>query len=268
MSVTKRHWQFSTESIAFRSFHLVFLLAVFLFSSCTASYDRADATDIPYTRVLFMGNSYIYSNKLPNTFAELAKAGNHTVEVEMSAQAGWTLTHHVQSADTLEMLNSTKWDYVVLQEQSQIPAIPDDRTSRMYPAARILVQEIENAGATPLFFLTWGHRRGLRRDGMPNYESMQAELNNGYYGIAEELNAPVAPVGIAWQKTVQEHPELTLWQDDGSHPSAEGTYLAACVFYAVIFNESPVGLTYPEGLSRDTAEILQTIAAQTVLDNP
>ena len=56
-----------------------------------------------------------------------------------------------------------------------------------------------------------------------------------------------------------------LWQDDGSHPTVAGTYLAACVFYASIFHESPVGLAYDAGLAKELAASLQQGAADTVL---
>ena len=61
--------------------------------------------------------------------------------------------------------------------------------------------------------------------------------------------------------------QLDLWQADGSHPTEQGTYLAACVFYAVIFRQSPKGLTYQAGLTKETATFLQQIAGTTVLDN-
>jgi hypothetical protein len=61
---------------------------------------------------------------------------------------------------------------------------------------------------------------------------------------------------------------LDLWQDDGGHPTEQGTYLAACVFYAVIFHQSPEGLTYLAHLPKEIAQFLQQIAANTVLNNP
>jgi hypothetical protein len=246
---------------------LIFLILILVLSNCTTAYN-CDAQDTSCTRVLFIGNSYTFVNDLPNTFAKLAKAGKHKVEVGMSAQGGLTLADHVKSTDTLNALNSQKWTYVVLQEQSQIPSVQQSRTYTMYPAARTLVKQIRDLGATPLFFLTWAHRDGWSKYGMRDYESMQYQINNGYYGIAQELNVPVAAVGSAWLAAVRAHPELTLWQDDGSHPSEEGTYLAACVFYAVIFKESPVGLTYRANLSKDIATTLQTIASKTVLNIP
>lgn len=77
---------------------------------------------------------------------------------------------------------------------------------------------------------------------------------------------PIAPVGPAWSTTVKTHPELSLWQEDGSHPTERGTYLAACVFYAVVFHESPDGLTYRANLSEENAKTIQTIASTIVLN--
>lgn len=101
-------------------------------------------------RILFIGNSYTYANDLPDMFVQLARAGRHRVETGVAAQAGWTLSAHAGSAETLNRLKSSKWDIVVLQEQSQVPAFERARTETMYPAGRLLVRQIEEGGATPL----------------------------------------------------------------------------------------------------------------------
>jgi hypothetical protein len=94
---------------------------------------------------------------------------------------------------------------------------------------------------------------------------MQAAIDEGYLGIASELSVPIAPVGDAWQAAVSGRLNLGLWQQDGVHPTTAGTYLAACVFYAAIFRQSPVGLSYHDGLSDADAAALQQIAAHTAL---
>ena len=48
----------------------------------------------------------------------------------------------------------------------------------------------------------------------------------------------------------------------------EGTYLAACVFYAAIFRQSPAGLHYDAGVPKGEAASLQAVAASVVLGNP
>lgn len=216
-------------------------------------------------RILFIGNSYTYVNDLPNLFSDLAWSGGHVVLADSAVQGGWRLLDHDNSSATIAKLQTGKWDEVVLQEQSQIPADRTNREAEMYPAARDLAAKIQAIGAVPLFYVTWGHQQGWPEDGLYNYTSMQNQLLIGYQNIADELDAPMAPVGPAWEKALERDPSLQLWQSDGSHPSLAGSYLAACVFYAVIFRQSPEGLAFPAGLDAATAAELQKAAADTVL---
>jgi hypothetical protein len=241
---------------------LLTVCLMLLSSSCSQR-----CSDDSCLRVLFVGNSYTFVNDLPAVLTALARSGDHQIETGMLAEGGWTLANHADSADTSAKITSEKWDFVVLQEQSQWPAMQQARTSQMYPAARTLVTQVENSGADPIFFVTWAHRDGWPENGMQTYEDMQLQINRGYFDIANELGARMAPVGFAWAKTVKEHPEISLWQADGSHPSIQGTYLAACVFYAALFKESPEGLSEHAHLSADEAKILQEIAADVVLNN-
>lgn len=183
----------------------------------------------------------------------------------MVAEGGWRLMDHAAARRTEDALLEMKWDYVVLQEQSQIPSVEQLRMELMYPAARTLARRIREEGAEPVLFMTWGHRDGWPERGLKDYASMQAEIRRGYRSIASELEAPVAAVGEAWAAVREQHPTINLWEPDGSHPSPAGTYLAACAFYATLFGESPEGLTYRAGLSRDVAHTLQMIAAEVVL---
>lgn len=97
---------------------------------------------------------------------------------------------------------------------------------------------------------------------------MQDAIEAGYLEVASEIGVAVAPVGVAWQRALEQHPELALWQRDGSHPSPEGTYLAACAFYATLLGASPEGASYLAGLPEETARFLQAVAAETVLGEP
>lgn len=246
--------------------------AIALFGFGLASYFDTNCTDISgkdiCRHILFIGNSYTYVNDLPGMFARLSRSGGHPVQVDMSAQGGWTLSDHLKSAASLEKIRSRRWDFVVLQEQSQIPASPGARASTMYPAARALLGEITAGNSKPVLYLTWAHKNGWPENNLPGFNTMQEQITNGYLELAGGQGIPVAPVGVAWSEAVRRYPDLALWQDDGSHPTEAGTYLAACVFYAVLFGESPAGLPYHAGLAADTALRLQTVAGETVLNNP
>jgi hypothetical protein len=222
----------------------------------------------PCTRVLFVGNSYTTVNDLPVMFAKLSRSGGHRVETGIAAVDGWSLADHAGSSATARALTLARWNTVVLQEQSQIPSVSRLRQDQMYPAARKLIAMVRTAGAEPLLFLTWARRDGWRENGLVDYTSMQSAIDDGYLGLAAEQLAGVAPVGYAWQTLLAQEATPGLWQSDGSHPTAKGTYLAACVFYAAIFHQSPQGLTYHGGLNGDEASRLQQIAATTVLSDP
>ncbi len=212
-------------------------------------------------RVLFIGNSFTQLNDLPQLTARLAASARppRTLETEFVGEGGATLKRHWETGRALEAIRRGKWDYVILQEQSSLgidafPRIYDPKIFHDY--ARLFDAEIKKAGARTVFFLTWG-----RQDSPQS----QALLTHAYASIAAELKALVAPVGIAWQNALKENPKLVLHWMDGSHPNAAGTYLAACVFYAVLFSSSPEGLSR-SNLSEEDAAFLQRIAWQTAKD--
>src|SRR4051812_21740267 len=77
--------------------------------------------------VLFIGNSYTYVNNMPGIVADIASSMGDTLIWEMEAQGGFTLgAHFVSPMSTAKAkIAAGGWDYVVLQEQSQVPALPD-----------------------------------------------------------------------------------------------------------------------------------------------
>jgi hypothetical protein len=218
--------------------------------------------------ILFVGNSYIYVNDLPAVFAKLAASGKHEVNAATAAEAGFTLSKHLSSGRAAGIIEGQKWDYIILQEQSVVPAIQDSRLNEMYPAVRAFTDKIRAMNGVPVLFMTWGRRDGMTGIGSGDYKSMQNQLRDGYMGIAGELGIAVAPVGMAWENLLDKDNSIRLWQEDGSHPTNEGTYLAACTFYAALFRQSPEGLAFHAGISEETAKLIQITAGETVLRDP
>ena len=217
------------------------------------------------TRVLFIGNSYTSVNDLPATFTAIAAVKRRAVYTEMIALGGMRLADHAASPQVLEKIRSGHWNYVVLQEQSQIPSVEQARQEQMFPAARALVTDIRRSGARPVFYATWGHKDGWRDGGLADYAAMQAQVTQAYRTIGEELHAIIAPVGDAWALVVTEQPDIPLWQSDGSHPTVQGTFLAANVLVAAIFHDVPQGLGTRGRIPEGQVNALQTAAARAVL---
>ncbi|MEJ5311550.1 MAG: SGNH/GDSL hydrolase family protein [Anaerolineae bacterium] len=195
-------------------------------------------------RILFIGNSYTYCNELPTMLAQLAAAGGKDVEVHQVTTGGVTLEWHVQNEATLAALTEP-WDIVVLQEHSIRP-IQD--TPKMAMAAAALQAIIASTGAQTVLFMTWARQ---------HFPEMQAGLARVYNAVAQDIGARVAPVGLAWEAALAADPSLALYTEDKSHPTPLGSYLAACVFYATFFGESPVGL--PAKLMTAGGEVLVAI---------
>jgi hypothetical protein len=212
------------------------------------------------TRVLFIGNSYTSVNDLPGTFARLAASGGHHVETAMIAPGGAFLSDELANPDVGAAIAATRWTAVVLQEQSERPANPSEVASAFVPAVSELATMAVRDGARPLLLETWAHRDGWSDLGL-DYTAMQAAIDQAYAKASRQTGSAVIPVGEAWQRALAAGLPTPLWQADGSHPSAAGTYLAACMAYETVFGQSPVGLGDHEGLPDDVAGQLQRIAS-------
>jgi hypothetical protein len=214
-------------------------------------------------RVLFVGNSFTYENDLPELVHRLAPGSSPIYSVSYTA-GGWTLQKFAHDRGLERVLREAHWDVVVLQEQSEIPSFaPRDRAREFDPYVRELTREIRAAGAQPLLFMTWGYRHGDKLN-IPDdtFAGMQTRLEQGYVDAAREVHAAVAPVGLAWSEAISERPGLDLWANDDRHPNRAGSYLAACVFYALLEQRSPVGNVFTDGLGAASARYLQSVAWQ------
>src|SRR5262249_61947048 len=79
--------------------------------------------------------------------------------------------------------------------------------------------------------------------------------------LGGERGAAAAPAGRAWRRFLREPRPLALHARAQSPPPPAGSYLAACVFFAVLFGESPVGIAREvPGLSGEDLALLQQAA--------
>jgi hypothetical protein len=222
--------------------------------------------------VLFIGNSLTSVNDLPKTVADIAKSLGDTVNYDAYDPGSYTFKQDTTDQTALGKIRSQSWNFVVLQEQSEMPALQDLRVdNEVLPYALDLNTDIHNANpaAKTVFYETWGYQNGDSQycrstPTLCNYAVMQDQLIKSYSMLVQKTGGLLAPVGQAWQKVRQAHPEINLYADD-RHPTPAGTYLAACVFYITLFNKPVIGAS-PLTLDKSQAKILQQIAGQTVLE--
>ena len=135
--------------------------------------------------------------------------------------------------------------------------------------AKIWIGEIRDENRQVVLFYPWFSE--------VDDEATIARLDAFVLEAAWSENLILVPVGPAWQSVKTVHPEIKLYADDGIHPSPEGVYLSACVFYSTITGLSPegnpvrtsIGYDKPEKivtLDSGIAAILQESAWETIQD--
>ena len=210
----------------------------------------------PPIRVLFIGNSFTQRNDLLALIEHMAASVPEpkVIETKRIVANGASLRQHWNKGEALAAIQEGQWDYVVLQEQSTLPI---KNAQRFHENVRLFDEEIKKSGAKTALYLTWARK---------NVPETQDALDGATRAIGEETGALVVPVGLAWRATLAKEATIELYDKDGSHPSEAGSYLAACVFIAVLLGQSPVGLAIPDSirLADKSARLLQEVAWQTV----
>jgi hypothetical protein len=246
-------------------------------------------------RIFFFGNSYTYFHGGMELMVKalLEEALNITVDAQRSTPNAAKLPRHLADLDgtngdtaarqALITGNITSWDLVVLQDQSGVPAYTYSALWWDSLEAGVELNKlIEPTGAVTMFLLTWGRQKGVGPDDFfSDYAKMQQYLNFGYRQYQQAANNPrsfVAPAGLAFQLiyddtisaggTEASSPFSDLYSGDGSHPSVQGSYLAACAIYAAYTGLSVAELEWaPEGIGAERRDYLQSKADEAVFDD-
>ncbi len=202
-------------------------------------------------RVLFIGNSYTFYNGMPALVEAMGQSAQspRRLQVKAVTQGGATLEKMWEMRATRYAVSDSTWDVVVLQEQSTRPIHAPDR---MHQAVAEIDAAVRKTGARTMLYMTWS-RRG--------FAESQTAISEAYRTTAQTLSVDVAPVGLAWHKALAQDPALALYAPDGSHPSAAGSYLAACVLYlALLHQATSCPVMEVKGAAPETLERLRSAA--------
>ncbi len=205
------------------------------------------------THALFIGNSFTARNNLPGLLAQLVHAGGKGELVcELISTGGASLRTHLNKGEAHQHLQASRWDYVVLQEQSTLPIKNPKRTGENI---REFDATIKAAQAQTVLYMTWARQ---------NAPETQAALSETYAEVGREIGATVVPAGLAWQHCLAAHPAIVLHDKDQSHPNLAGSYLAACSFYLTLFSGRSKSIPNIDiDLDAETVNVLHEAALST-----
>lgn len=226
-------------------------------------------------KVFFIGNSYTDTHNIPQLVESIAKAAGDQLSYTSHAPGGATLQQHNNNQIVNNTIAQGNWDYVVLQEQSQLPAFPEpDVINQVYPYAAALSKKIKQANPCTqvTFYMTWGRKNGDQANcafwkPMCTYIGMDDLLQQRYMTMATTNKGIVAPVAAVWRYLITNHPEIELYSADESHPSVEGAMAAAYTFYAIFFEKAPTNSTFANNLPAATINTIKNAVDKIVFNN-
>ena len=222
-------------------------------------------------RVLFVGNSLTYYNDMPQLFAGIANDKGYRVEVDSYTVGGTGLAEMLASGEVLRLIESDRWDKLVLQPgtgESSGGSIHTDSSAwvvrrlvdalhAVNPYAKVCLYEISN-GVTP-------------GDGSGDYDYYlytQQRILDTVTKIARLAEIPLAPAGECFREHYATRHDLMLHSVfNDIHPNLAGSYLVACAIFETLYEVPVVPCGYYGNLDQEQAEYLQQIADTVVLPN-
>ena len=235
--------------------------------NCAVPLDNTeDSKDLA---ILFIGTSHTYYNNMPDIIKKIGKSIGDSVHIKMSAPGGYDFERHVTLQTTLDALDSSDWDYIILQESGWRTALPQDRlNTQVFPFAKELKKIISEKQplAKLILYMTNGYTKGVGSfntswcEDEPlvcSYDGMQNRIRDTYVTLSKTMNAEIAPAGMVWKSLIEKKSNIPLFDPDGIHPSLNGSYVHALTIYSLVRRKELKNIFVPTGISNDDAILIQ-----------
>ena len=194
-------------------------------------------------KILFIGNSYTFYNDLPKLFQSLATENGRSVECREVLCGGRHLYDYLDRPDEYKdkldsILEAETFDYAILQDHSIGAMIDPDR---FHDAVKRMKEKFGDRVEKIVLYATWGRKEGsatLAEHGWTRL-GMTQTIAREYRACALANGCTVSPVGECFADVMALTGEINLYNPDLTHPSYEGSCLAAIMHYAKIFGKLP-----------------------------
>ncbi|MSR66134.1 MAG: hypothetical protein EXS24_02015 [Pedosphaera sp.] len=199
-------------------------------------------------RVLILGDGVTGEgiNYLADVLTQMSTRGKFKIKATSRASGVYTLFNHYTDMQSRTLINATIpdrtnptnrlcWDAVVLQESRQIPVYA---FGQFRNSVTNLNQAVLDAQSQTALFMTWGIG-----DEFFSASEFLDRTEFAHQNVGQLASIPYFPVGRAWDLCEKRRPQIKLRQRDRFTPTPHGMYLNACVLYAYLTWQSPLGLT-------------------------
>ncbi len=248
---------------------LLFLLTIL-------SFQFLNAQDT--VKVLFIGNSFLSQNNLPELFKNISIGAGKKVYIESHMPGGVSVgdisqgtSAHMNNPTVYSLIKNNNWDYLVLQDNQGRFCLGYGQ----FPTSSLVIEGHEKIRDSLIFYnpcakMIW-FAGFATKGGIPPYGNTGAALIDTIYRnykfLFDSLGQIIAPIGPSFLRIINDYPSINLWSSDDTHPSLHGSYLAANVIYTTIFKSSPLKSSYNPGLIPNEDSLLKKISYQTTIDS-
>ena len=190
-------------------------------------------------KILFLGNSFTFYWNLPSLVESMAKEKGILLDIYQSTAGAATLKDHWEGKrglQSMKVLKEHDFSTIILQDHSTSPLLKTVESREYFNR---FIKLINKKKSEVILYGTWTYPASpLIGKSFIGADPIQYVLKP----IADQTNSRMAPVGTAFRLFQEKHPEISVFTSDNKHPSAVGTYLAACVYLKMLTGESPLGL--------------------------
>lgn len=206
----------------------------------------------PGLRILFVGNSLTGFNNLPGQFRAIANRNGQTPVVGAFIKFGQTL--QVQLADkALQSELRQRWDFVVLQEYSNIPLVNFALFSQDIAAFKAMLAP---SGAKIVLYENYPYT--------DSPAGTMVALDQAYAKVSQATGADIIPLGRAMSDITQSlGAPVTYAKADIKHPSPLASYMFALMFAKYFYKLSPLGAS-TASTTTNTVDVYSGLATDPV----
>lgn len=173
-----------------------------------------------------LGNIYTSYNDLAATIAELAfRGGALRPVVSTVAIGGYSLADHLDRSASVSAIENSLITHVVMQ---QGPTETGPEAAELITSSGDIASRLLPRGVRAGLYVVW-----------PHYSADISPTIVNYTAAATANSLELYPVGQAFRVIMEQHPEIVLHDPDLIRPSRAGSFLAAMVITAMLFDQDP-----------------------------
>jgi hypothetical protein len=229
--------------------------------------DRFD--DRPARTMLFLGNSRMYYNSMPDMVRKIADSANvpQKYQIAMRALPGASLEQLWNDGEVQRLLNAKNWDDVVVQGETRAHLSAANLASFM-EYGELLIRKAQQGGASVALIVNWNF--GPERFSNPTPEIMEEHdrvIQRDYHSLADRTGAGLINSGASWQIVSAAEPSIPLFTD-GNHPSLQGSYLSALTIFVCLSGSDDFAVSYaPWRLPSEQAQRIREAMASSPVNS-